>query len=208
MWYLKISPKIFLGVLITFLLCLLGLGFQLADPGYFLNSLVPELTGVAVELIVILLVFNYWQESSRKLKLVTNERRLREYLIFFLRHNFNSLPAVLKVGRFYGEDHDKNQKTLEKLRLKIQSDGLSSEDIESIKNYCKRDADTLQSLLPVASQLTNDHFKSWSRIVHFANNIAKDSASVEQEVTDIIQNIKRFDNASYKKSLYVGAKNV
>lgn len=208
MWYLKISPKIFLGMLFIFLVLLLGLGFFFADSGYLFNSLVPELTGVVVELIIILLVFNYWQESSKKSKLITIERRLREYLIFFLRHNFNSLPLDFKVGRFYGEDYDKNQAILEKLRLKIQEDGLCSGDIQSIVSYCKRDAEILQSLLPVASQLTNEHFKSWSRIVHFVSNISQNSASVEQEVTGIIQNVKRFDNASYKKNLYVGAKKI
>lgn len=208
MWYLKVSPKIFLALLAISLIVLLWVGFHFADQGYFVNNLVPELTGVAIELIVILLVFNYWQESSKKRKLITIERRLREYLIFFLRYNFNSMPPDLKVGRFYGEDHDKNQKTLERLRLHIQSKGLRSGDLESIINHCKRDSNTLENLLPVASELTNEHFKSWSRIVHFVNNIAKSTISVEQDVMDIIQNIKRFDNASYKKGLYVGAKSV
>lgn len=208
MWYLKISPKAFLLGMVIFLLICLVVGFKYADPGYFINNLVPELTGVAVELIFILIVFNYWQESSKKKKLVTIERRLREYLIFFLRYNFNAMPADLKVGRFYGADHDKNQSYLENLRLHVQNSGLKSKDLESIINYCKRDISTLENLLPVASELTNEHFKSWSRIVYFVNNIAKNNTSVEQDVMNIIQNIKRFDNASNNKGLYVGAKNV
>src|SRR5690554_7649992 len=89
------------------------------------------------------------------------------------------MPPDLKVGRFYGEDHDKNQKTLERLRLHIQSKGLRSGDLESIINHCKRDSNTLENLLPVASELTNEHFKSWSRIVHFVNNIRSEEHTSE-----------------------------
>lgn len=208
MWYLKVSPKLFLLCLLAVLGVCLFAGFMYADSGYFFNNLVPELTGVAVELIMILIVFNYWQESSKKKKLITIERRLREYLIFFLRHNFEDIPPSLKVGRFYGEDNVKNQKTLERLRLHVKNKGLKSKDLESIINYCKRDFSTFENLLPVASELTNAHFKSWSRIVFFVNNIAKNTTSVERDVMDIIQNIKRFDNASTEKGLYVGAKDV
>ena len=208
MWYLKISPKIFLfGLVISLALCL-GIGFICAETDYFYNNLIPELTGVALELIVILLVFNYWQESSKKKKLITRERRLREYLLFFLRHNFSGMPSKLKVGRFYGEDHSKNQETLDQLRLHIKYNGLKSSDLESIIKYCKRDFSTLENLLPVAAELTNEHFKSWSRIVFFVNAIAKNTTSVEQDVMDIIQNIKRFDNASDSHRLYVGASDV
>ncbi|WP_460188078.1 hypothetical protein [Thiomicrorhabdus hydrogeniphila] len=205
---MKISPKMFLWGLVVLLTIFLFTGFTFADAGYFYNNLIPELTGIAVELIVILIVFNYWQESSKKEKLITIERRLREYLIFFLRHNFNNLPPELKVGRFYGVDHGKNQETLEQLRLHIKHDGLKSANIETIIKYCKRDCTTLENLLPVAAELTNEHFKSWSRIVFFINNIAKNTTSVEQDVMDIIQNIKRFDNASTSHKLYVGANDV
>ena len=208
MWYLKVSPKIFLGGLIIFLAIFLIVGFIFADNGYFYNNLIPELTGIAIELIVILIVFNYWQESSKKEKLITIERRLREYLIFFLRHNFNNMPSELKVGRFYGVDHSTNQDILEMLRIHIKNEGLKSADVETIIKYCKRDCTTLENLLPVAAELTNEHFKSWSRIVFFVNNIAKNTTSVEQDVMDIIQNIKRFDNASDSHKLYVGANEV
>jgi len=75
MWYLKVSPKIFLALLAISLIVLLWVGFHFTDQGYFVNNLVPELTGVAIELIVILLVFNYWKESSKKRKLITIERK-------------------------------------------------------------------------------------------------------------------------------------
>ncbi len=208
MWYLKVSPKIFLGGLIAFLGVFLIVGFIFADTGYFYNNLIPEFTGIAVELIVILIVFNYWQESSKKEKLITIERRLREYLIFFLRHNFNNIPSELKVGRFYGVDHSKNQDILDRLRIRIKNEGLKSADVDTIIKYCKRDCTTLENLLPVAAELTNEHFKSWSRIVFFVNNIAKNTTSVEQDVMGIIQNIKRFDNASASHKLYVGANEI
>jgi hypothetical protein len=184
------------------------IGFLGDTNNYFVGSLTPEITGVCLELLIIIWVFDKWQEKSKNKKLISLERRLREYLIFFLKHNFKTLPIELRVGNFFGKDHDKNIAQLNALLKYISENGLSEREVMSIQEHCIREASTLDNLLPVASELTNDHFKAWCRIVYFVNCIAKSSEPVSKSTKDIIQNIKKFDSASFKKNLYVGAKNV
>ena len=196
--------SILLGVL---LLVFLATGFSLGSDGFAVNNIVPELCGVFIELLIILWVFHKWREKSKQERLISLERRLREYLVFFLKHNFKSLPKEYQVGRFFGKDHSKNKEQLDKLLHHIRNMGLDENVIISIQDHCGREARTLTSLLPVASELTNEHFKAWCRIVHFVNCIVDRKDSVSSSTIDIIQNIKRFDTASYKYNLYVGAIN-
>ena len=187
------------------LIVFLAIGFFGDSSSYFVGNLTPEITGVCLELLVILWVFDKWQENSKRKKLISLERRLREYLIFFLKHNFKTLPKEYRVGRFFGKDHEKNIEQLKKLSLYINDNGLNEKGVISIHEHCVRESSTLDNLLPVASDLTNTHFKAWCRIVYFVNCIAKDKEPVGQSTRDIIQNIIRFDTASYERKLYVGA---
>lgn len=207
-WFTKIDQKTFSIVLTSLLVIFLAIGFLGDSSTYFVGNLTPEITGVCLELLIILWVFDKWQEKSKRKKLISLERRLREYLIFFLKHNFKTLPSEYRVGRFFGTDHDKNIKELNSLLEYIKKNGLTEKEVISIQEHCAREASTLDNLLPVASELTNDHFKAWCRIVYFVNCIAKNKEPIGQSTVDIIQNIKRFDTASNERELYVGAKNV
>tara|TARA_B110000211_G_C14026399_1_gene530061 strand:- start:489 stop:1118 length:630 start_codon:yes stop_codon:yes gene_type:complete len=204
-WFIKIDQKKFSILLVVLLFIFLGIGFFGDSGSYFVGNLTPEITGVCFELLIILWVFDKWQEVSKKKKLISLERRLREYLIFFLTHNFKTLPSELRVGKFFGKDHQQNKEQLDTLLRYISRNGLSEKEVMSIQEHCIRESSTLDNLLPVASELTNDHFKAWCRIVYFVNCIAKANEPVSKSTIDIIQNIKRFDSASFKRKLYVGA---
>jgi len=207
-WFTKIDQKLFSIILIVLFFLFLTIGFLGDSNSYFVGNLTPEITGVCLELLVIIWVFDKWQETSKNKKLISLERRLREYLIFFLKHSFKTLPKELRVGNFFGKDHDKNMTQLNALFHYISENGLSEREVMSIQEHCIREVSTLENLLPVASELTNDHFKAWCRIVYFVNCIAQSSEPVSKSTKDIIQNIKKFDSASFNKNLYVGAKNV
>jgi len=207
-WFTKIDQKLFSIILIVLFFLFLTIGFLGDSNSYFVGNLTPEITGVCLELLVIIWVFDKWQETSKNKKLISLERRLREYLIFFLKHSFKTLPKELRVGNFFGKDHDKNMTKLNTLFHYISENGLSEREVMSIQEHCIREVSTLENLLPVASELTNDHFKAWCRIVYFVNCIAQSSEPVSKSTKDIIQNIKKFDSASFNKNLYVGAKNV
>ncbi len=199
----KLNQKTFSIFLLCALLALSILAY-LGDSNTFLvGNLTPELMGVCIELLIILWVFDRWQERSKKKKLVSLERRLREYLIFFLKHSFKNVPKEYRVGRFFGKDHQKNIKQIDKLIQYIKSNGLDESALTSIQQHSIRERRTLESLLPVASELTNEHFKAWSRIVYFINSIADSQEPISKSTVDILQNIKRFDSESYKRKLYV-----
>ena len=207
-WYTKIDQKIFIIILCILLVIFLCIGFIADSSSYFVGNLTPEITGVLIELLIILLVFDKWQEHSKRKKLISLERRLREYLIFFLKHNFKSLPKEYRIGQFFGKDHTKNIEEIEKLHKYITDNGLSEIEIISIQEHCTREVETFGNLLPVASELTNNHFKAWCRIVYFINCIANRKEPIGTATIDILQNIKRFDTASHERSLYVGAEKV
>lgn len=207
MWFWKIEPRVFGWALIIAFLVLMVTGYNYSN-NHYSNNLIVELIGVSIEIFITLFIFNYWQERSKKAKLITLERRLREYLIFFLKHNFKTFPPHVRIGRLYGSEHSKNVSDLTRLRNYIKEKGLTSAEAISIKNHCIREINTLNNMLPVASELTDAHFKSWCRIVHFVNCISKDIDSISSGTIDIIQNIIKFDSASFDHDLYVGAKDV
>ncbi|MCD9516786.1 hypothetical protein GLP23_18195 [Photobacterium carnosum] len=159
--------------------------------------------GVCIELLIIIWVFERWQKNSKKNKLVSLERRLREYLIFFLRHSFKNVSQEYRVGRFFGKDHEKNIKQIDNLIQYVKSNGLDEAALSSIQQHCIRESRTLGNLLPVASELSNEHFKAWCRIVYFINSIAGSQEPISKSTIDILQNIKRFDSESFKRKLYV-----
>ena len=200
----KLNQKAFSIILIVLFIGL-SINAYIGDSStFFIGNLTPELMGVCIELLVVLWVFDRWQENSKKKKLVSLERRLREYLIFFLKHSFKNVPKEYRVGRFFGKDHDKNIEQIEHLIQYVKTNGLNESALTSIQQHCIRESRTLENLLPVASELTNEHFKAWCRIVYFINSIANSQEPISKSTIDILQNIKRFDSESYKRKLYVG----
>jgi hypothetical protein len=172
---------------------------------YFSGSIVPEMIGVCIELLVVIWVIDRWQEDVKRARLITKERRLREYLIFFLKHNFIQFPTELRIGNFYGKEHDENISKLDNMISHINQNQLDKDTVSLIEKHCNRELATLNSLLPVVAELSNDHFKSWTRIVFYVNSISHQEGQVSQNVVNILQNIKRFDRASFNSELYVGA---
>lgn len=204
----RINQKIFSRIIVAFLTIFTCTAF-VGDPNtYFIGSIVPELIGVCIELLIILWVFDRWQAVSKKRKLISLERRLREYLIFFLKHSFKTLPKEYRIGRFFGVDHTKNIEQIDRLIKYIKDNGLNESALSSIQTHCERESRTLENLLPIASELTNDHFKAWCRIVYFINSIADRNEPISNSTVDILQNIKRFDSESFKRNLYVGGDGV
>jgi hypothetical protein len=195
----------FVGVLCLILVVLVIVACFKAEAGFFVGNIIPELIGVCVELLVIIFVFDVWQKKEEKSNNIKVERRLREFLIFFLRDNFDEFPPSCKPGNFYGKDHNQNQAAIDSLIAHIEQNGLSEKIVLGVQSYCESEKEIFNNLIPVASDLTNDHFKSWVRISYFMNAIVTRNDSTSHAVVKILQNIKRFDSESYKYGLYVGA---
>jgi hypothetical protein len=199
------TKKQFIGAIIIVLVALSTLAYLKAEAGFLVGNVVPELIGVCIELLIIILVLDVWQKKEEKNKKIKVERRLREFLIFFLKSNFDEFPPSCKPGNFYGKDHKQNQDALDNLISHIEIQGLDEQVVLSVQSYCESEKEIFNNLIPVASDLTNDHFKSWVRISYFMNAIVTKNDATSHAVIKILQNIKRFDTESFKNDLYVGA---
>ncbi|MBF4323558.1 hypothetical protein EAY22_25585, partial [Vibrio anguillarum] len=137
--------------LVLIALCVLSLIAWLSTgTGFFVGSLVPELMGVCIELLIILFVFDVWQKADEQKKKIKVERRLREFLIFFLKHSFSTFPPSCQPGRFYGSDHEQNQKALSNLIEHIEQNGLDEAVVLSVQSYCLKEREIFNNLIPVS----------------------------------------------------------
>ncbi|EHR6432872.1 hypothetical protein KUK81_000002 [Vibrio parahaemolyticus] len=114
---------------------------------------------------------------------------------------------------FYGLSHTENQTVLN--RLKSEFTGAQSIPISfrhSFIRHCEIDIDALTALLPVAADLSEEHFKSWARIVFYIKkssmlNISnpEDFEKFDEYIVKLLDYIRRFDKASFDNKIYHGA---
>ena len=150
----KINLSTFTTIVIICLCVSIRIGLEINDIIFLTDGLLPGLTITFLDILIVVLIYNQWDKSNKQEKLTILEKRLREYLIFFLKHNFKTLPKEYRVGRFYGIEHHKNVEYLDKLRAHVKDRGLTEEEMFTIQHHCEIEARTLSDLLPVASQLT------------------------------------------------------
>lgn len=178
---------------------------------YYKLSLIPEFTGMFLELLIILVVFNKWQERVENQNKIDKERILRKYIIFTINKlkEFESIPTTFS---FYGENHKENHTVLNNLRDEVKK--LSEDDVyKKVKDvfigHCKVDIDAITALLPVAADLSKEHFKVWSRVVFYVKTLSIDNENnkeTKKNIVKLIGYIKEFDDASFKNNIYDGAK--
>lgn len=200
------NRKLFFWVLVITLLVFSTVAYFCAEDGFLIDNLLPEMIGVLVELILIMVFFERWQKSEEKQRKIKIERRLREFLIFFLKDNFDHFPNECKPANFYGEEYEKNQKALDNLIENVELNDLDAKTVKGIKKYCESEKGIFSNLIPVVSELTNDHFKSWVRIAYYMNAIDSEKEEATKSVVEILKNIKRYDSESFNNGLYVGSK--
>lgn len=199
------TKKKFIFLIVIALIILSLTAYFSTSEDFFVQNIIPELIGVCIELLIIIFVIDAWQKKEDKDNHIKVERRLREFMIFFLKHNFNDFPPSCRSGNFYGRDHDQNQSSLDNLISNIEQNGLAENVVLKVQSYCESEKEIFNNLIPVASDLTNDHFKSWVRISYFMNAIVSKNEKTSYAVIKILQNIKRFDHESFKSGLYVGS---
>lgn len=179
---------------------------------HYTDNLLPEFTGVVFELFVVLLVFNKWQEREEYKQKIAKEKRLREFLIFIINEfaNFKSMPEAFS---FYGLSHTENQTVLNRLKAEFTSEQSTPISFRhSFIQHCKIDIDALTALLPVAADLSEEHFKSWARIVFYVKKSSMlnirdphDFEKFDEHIVKLLDYIRRFDKASFDNKIYHGA---
>ncbi|HFT7388226.1 hypothetical protein [Aeromonas hydrophila] len=191
---------------------LLTHGFVKYGSPHYTDNLIPELTGVFLEITIVLLVFNKWQERENYKQKISKEKRLREFLIFIV-NEFSGFKSMPRSFSFYGLSHTENQTVLNRLKSDLTSrQSIPLSFYKSFIEHCRIDIDALNSLLPVAADLSEEHFKSWSRIVFYTKKSLMLELSSEDDfkefnnnVVKLIDYIRRFDKASFDNKIYHGA---
>ena len=187
-------------------------GFVKNGFSHYTNNLLPEFTGVFFELFVVLFVFDKWQEREKSKKKIAKEKRLREFLIFIIT-KFKDFQSIPEIFNFYGISHTENQTILCRLESELES---SKKSITSFHNefirHCQIETDALTALFPVAADLSEEHFKSWARIVYYIKkmtmlniNNPEDFNKLNDYIIKVLIYIRRFDKASFDNKIYHGA---
>lgn len=179
---------------------------------HYTDNLLPEFTGVFFELFVVLLVFNKWQEREESKAKIAKEKRLREFLIFII-NEFSKFKSMPEDFLFYGLSHTENQTVLNRLKIEFTgTQSIPSSFRHSFIQHCEIDIDALTALLPVAADLSEEHFKCWTRIVYYIKkssmlNISDptDFEKFDEYIVKLLDYIRRFDKASFDNKIYHGA---
>ncbi|KAE9624599.1 hypothetical protein [Aeromonas veronii] len=186
-------------------------GFSKYGVSHYTDNLLPEFTGVFFELFVVLLVFNKWQEREDSKRKIAKEKRLREFLIFII-NEFSGFKSMPKEFTFYGLSHTENQTVLNRLKTELVNREVTPFFRKSFIEHCQIDIDALTALLPVAADLSEEHFKSWSRIVFYIKKSSQLELSDPQDfekfneyIVKLLDYIRRFDKASFDNNIYHGA---
>ncbi len=175
---------------------------------FFSDGLLPEFIGVCLEFIVILFFIDYMQKKEDRNRKIISEKRLREILIFFLRHIDTYLPENIKISAkyprvndkdefLYGVHYKRNQCYLSILINFFKENELSKNDENKIRSFCQREIATVRCLTPVVATLDDQNFKSWVRIMFYMDAIIANEYPVEECMTKIISHMMKFEKASF-----------
>ena len=184
---------------------------------YFAGNLLPELSGMIIELVVILFVIDAIQgkelkrrEEADRLenlrKQIMLERRLRAQLRFLTRRIFNDVE--LSGGEtgasflFHAAEHEKNQQTLEEFKSSLEEELHSDLFKENLLEVCLTEQPLILALSPVCSELSDRHVKAWMSIAHYLQQINAGN-NITQNTDKLIAWIAFFDKQTVSQGLVV-----
>lgn len=209
---IKRNPKnslvIFVAVVVAFLFFTFTENYKTA----FVSNIIPELVGVTIELVLIMIALDLIVKKQEKEKNKKLEQRAREYLRFIIVNLLNNKSiferAVAIEPRlaiyennprdfmFLSQERELNQDIIDAIQNSL--DGLESESVIShIKNHIRIDLPAFHSLTPVIAQVSGEHLKKWGRILYFMTLIdEKDNTIKNMKV--ILGKIVEFDQETSK----------
>ena len=204
-----VSKKVFIFIL-SIIIIFLSVTFIISDKDikeFYHDNMLAELFGIIIEIIIIIFIFEMWTIKKQDEKNIIYEKRLRQYLSFFLIHGLKGLNKELKITNFYGKNHKNNKKAIEEI---VKNFEFADIDLLHAKNHLMIDKTAIENLLEVASNLTDKHFKCWIRIVYFINSLSltndDNKEEIRKNIIDILNNIKKFDEVSFENNIYAGFK--
>lgn len=174
----------------------------------FIDNVIPELVGVAIELVLIMIALDLIVKKQEKEKNKKIEQRSREYLRFFIINllkndsvfnyalSFEPKLAKYKNNRtdflFLSEEQDFNKSVIEALKKALDSVDEKTIEIETI-NHIRIDLPAFHSMTPVVAQVSGEHLKVWGRIIFFMTLIENNHKDFTINMKVILTRMIDFD---------------
>lgn len=162
----------------------------------FNDNMIPELIGFCLEGIFFAGLFPLWQhyrELSKKRQL---SRSLRGFLGVFLKEmnhgircqNFKPIDDTLLLSF--------SHQGIDCLAANVNACTINGNSVETLHLLSHNEISSLESLLPVAAQLSADHMICWHKILEQVRDLGKTECrqSVHCIIIDLLNDIKAFDS--------------
>lgn len=178
----------------------------------FKNNIIPEIVGIAIELVIIIFVlglFTSKQETNRRRQL---EKRARDYLRFVIINLLKNESLYIKVKKvlpsiveyevnknnfkFLAKDKNRSDEVIDALIVALAL--VETQVYDDIQENIKSDLMYFHSLTPILAEVSDEHFKTWGRIIHFLTKVV-DKKNVAADTIKILQKIKHFDQLTHNQ---------
>ncbi|ODA47685.1 hypothetical protein BC476_14840 [Vibrio parahaemolyticus] len=182
---------------------------------YAAGNLLPEFTGMLLELVLILVVVEAIQSAETKRrknaelaknhrKQVMLERRLRAQLRFLLRRIFEDTELVdgssISTFLFHASEHQANQHMLNVMKQTLAEEEQSEAFMENLRNSCQLELSLVLALTPVCSGLSDRHVKAWMSIAHYLQQIHTQN-NIANSAEKLLSWIAFFDKQTVSQNL-------
>ncbi|EOU2464895.1 hypothetical protein ACNTOD_003894 [Vibrio navarrensis] len=213
--------NVYIGIfLLVVLIFKTTVTFYFLDPNasfleYFKGNLLPEFTGMAVELMLFIFVIDVLRDSERKnqerLKSIAEhnekveiEHRLRHQLRILVRRVFIDVDLDdSNTGanfKFHASEHEENQETLRVLKSMLSDELDSNVFADNLVQSALFELPMIMSLASVNSHLSGRHLKAWMAIIFFLKQISEKN-NLKDNAERLIDWIAMFDKFSFQQKL-------
>ena len=213
--------KVYIGIFLLVVLILkTTVTFYFLDSNasfleYFKGNLLPEFTGMVVELMLFIFVIDVLRDSERKnqerLKSIAEhnekveiEHRLRHQLRILVRRVFEDVDLDgSNTGanfKFHASEHEENQKTLRVLKSMLSDELDSNVFADNLVQSALFELPMIMSLASVNSNLSGRHLKAWMAIIFFLKQISE-KKNLKDNTERLIDWIAMFDKFSFQQKL-------
>ena len=182
---------------------------------YMAGNILPELTGMIIELVVIFFIVDAIQGKEQKRKeeadklegirkQVMLERRLRAQLRFLFRRIFDDikLPSGITGNSFlfHAADHLMNKEIINEFKIVLANELHSDTFKENLIDVCLTELPLILSLSPVCSELSDRHVKAWMSIAHYLQQINTGN-NISHNIERVFAWIAIFDKQTFGQGL-------
>ncbi|ELA7005585.1 hypothetical protein RA807_002870 [Vibrio parahaemolyticus] len=196
-----------------------GIRYPLWD--YFSGNLLPELSGMVIEVLLFLFVIDVIREFERtKLeqqvalersrlkaeqegevlcKKIKIERRLRHQLRVLVRRIFEDIEIAHDEAcaefKFHANRYIENQTLFVLLRAKVSEETVDSNFYEEAKNLAGFELELLMAITQLCTELSDNHMKTWMNILFYLKQLSI-GQNVDESTVKLVENIADFEKWS------------